>query len=406
MLKQILDSAGLNVRRSAELLGVDPKMLHEWTAGQSAIPDSFVRRLSTVLGVAPETLRSYRKIKGHEADIAPAIWFKFRGEGLKDVDRECVFLIRQLGYYLDQLEKATGSKSTGWNFLFESIRRDTDKQAPPREQGRQAARMFRQTIGLRIGHGGIGEIFRGNLRSNGVLIIESPLPDSNLEGCCFYLGATSLDRPCLFSNTYKRTWFRGNHILLHELGHAIFEACVEGASIDLLQGSEQNPSLSEERAQAFARECLIPREMLVHMSATLGVDWHALTPTKLAELVAKVHAEQRAVLSAAFEYEFITQEELSTYFGFDITRDLKEFSDRALTAEEFIKKRGLKPEWQNKRNTTIPSRSLRLPSTYIHRVLEAVQGGQISASKAAELLMIDETTFYERFHDKVPSYAD
>lgn len=409
MLKQILDSAGLDPQVSAELLGVSPKIFQEWVVGNRAIPESMVWRLSTVLGVSPMTLRNPRKIKGQQGDIAPAIWYKFRGDGLTDADRECVLLIRHLGYYFDQLEQATDSKATGWQLLFEGIRRETDLQAPPREQGRQAARILRQSTGLDKGKTGIGESFRGNLRSRGVLIIESPMPESSLEGCCFYLGATSLERPCVFSNSYKRTWFRSNHILLHELAHAIFDASTDGASIDLLpiQNQKASSSLSEERAQAFAQECLVPREVLIHMSATLGLNLRALTPMQLATLVARTHAEQKTVISAALSNDMISQEEAELYSTFDIASDLLELSERALTADQFIKKKGLKKaEWQDKRNTTIPSRSLRLPVNYVKRVVDAAGIGQISPSKAAEFLMIDESTFYSRFGSQMPEYVE
>ncbi|CAE6778313.1 XRE family transcriptional regulator [Nitrospira defluvii] len=409
MLKQILDSAKLDLQTSAELLGVSPKIFQEWVAGNRSIPDSMVSRLSTVLGVSPLTLRSTRSEQRQQGDVAPAIWFKFRGNGLTDVDREYVLLIRHLGYYFDQLEQATDSRATGWQLIFENIRRETDLQAPPREQGRQAARIFRQLSGLDKGKTGIGEAFRGNLRNRGVLIIESPMPESSVEGCCFYLGATSLERPCLFSNSYKRTWFRGNHILLHELAHAIFDAYTDGASIDLfpLQNQEAQSSLSEERAQAFAQESLAPRDVLIHMSSTLGLNLHALTPKQLATLIAKTHTEQKTVISAALSNDLISPEEAEQYARFDIASDLSELSVRALTTEQFLKRHdSKKDEWRDRRNTTIYSRTLRLPANYIKRVVEATVAGQISPSKAAEFLMIDESTFYSRFGSQMPEYVE
>ena len=55
--------------------------------------------------------------------------------------------------------------------------------------------------------------------------------------------------------------------------------------------------------------------------------------------------------------------------------------------------------------TTLPSRSLRLPVSYIARVLDAVRSLAISESKAAEMLMIDEDTFAERFSSVLEGVA-
>ncbi|BCA55335.1 hypothetical protein W02_24750 [Nitrospira sp. KM1] len=194
--------------------------------------------------------------------------------------------------------------------------------------------------------------------------------------------------------------------MLHELAHAIFDACTEGASIDFLEAKDLIPSLSEERAEAFAKECLVPREVLIHMTSKLGINWHALSSKKLAELVGMTHCEQRTVLSAAVDNELISEDERNNYINLEISEDLLKVSERALSAGQFIRKKGIKPEWQNKRNTTIPTRTLRLPSSYILRVLDALRIGNVSTSKAAELLMIDEGTFYSRFNDKVPAYSE
>lgn len=397
MLKEILNSAGLSPESSAGLLGVSPRIFNEWLAGQRPLPDSMVIRLSTILGIQPELLRVSKKLKGSDADITPAIWYKLRGNRLVDADREFVLLIRQLGFFIHQLEEVTKNKAVGWKVLFESIREATDGQAPPRQQGRQAARMFRESTGLGKGCTGIGEVIRGHLRSLGILVIESPVPESSVEGCSFYIGSGSLDRPTIFANTYSNTWFRRNTVIMHELGHAIFDAQSAGASIDFGDETKTN-DLAEERAEAFSQESLIPREVLRHLAQKHGIRWDAMQPDDLSKLVAETHIEQRVILVAAVMYDLLSEEMAASYLQMNIGSELREQTDHALSAEEYLKKYGAdNAAWVGKRNTTIPSRTLRLPVHYVNSVLEAFRAGIISQGKAAELLMIDEATFEDRF---------
>ena len=51
----------------------------------------------------------------------------------------------------------------------------------------------------------------------------------------------------------------------------------------------------------------------------------------------------------------------------------------------------------SERNTTIPSRRLRLPSLYVSKIIDAFSTCKISRGKAAEMLMIDNDTFLDRF---------
>src|SRR5262249_49474219 len=113
MLQNILDAAGLDPRACAGLLGVNPELSLAWTSGQEPIPESFLPLLGAVLSVSPSVLatqgKNLRRLA--EADITPQIWFKFRGKGLIDADREAVVLIRMIGHYLNELEEATRQKS-------------------------------------------------------------------------------------------------------------------------------------------------------------------------------------------------------------------------------------------------------------------------------------------------------
>ncbi len=402
MLQVVLDSAGLDGQTCARLLGINPAIFAEWSAGQRPIPESVVPLLSAVFSVPPDVLRAPAKqARGiKKEDVTPAIWFKFRGPELINADRECVVLIRQLGHYLNELEAVTRSRSMQWKALFESIRDSTDLQTAPREQGRTAARIFRQSTTLGHGHRGGGEVLRGLLRSLGVLVFESPLKESRLEGCSFSVGSQSATRPCVFANTHHVTWFRRNIVLMHEVGHAIFESAFVGASLDFLDKEETKEPL-EMRAQAFARECLIPKSVLVHTAQTNGIKWTNLSARSLAKLVAETHVEQREVVNASLEAGLIPQETSDELKRVDISQELRDLSAHALSTDEYLELIGSSnsEEWIGKRTTTLTPKPLRLPVGYVMSVVDAYRNSQISLGKAAEYLMVDAPEFIDRFGD-------
>lgn len=402
MLQVVLDSAGLDGQTCAGLLGINPTVFAEWSAGQRPIPESVVPLLSAVFSVPPSVLRTPAKAaKGmKESDVTPAIWFKFRGPELVDADRECVILIRQIGHYLNELEAATRNRSMQWKTLFESIRNSIDLQTAPAEQGRSAARMFRECTSLGHGQKGSGEVLRGLLRSLGVLVFETPLKESRLEGCSFSVGSLAATRPCVFANTHHVTWFRRNMVLMHEVGHAIFESAFVGASLDFMNREDEAEPL-EMRAQAFAQECLIPKSVLIHAAQTNGIKWTNISPRSLAKLVADTHVEQRTVANAAAEAGLVTQESSEELKRFDISQELRELSQHALSTDEYLELIGSTnaQEWIGKRTTTLTPRPLRLPVGYVTSVVDAYRGSQISTGKAAEYLMIDPFEFTHRFGD-------
>jgi Zn-dependent peptidase ImmA (M78 family)/transcriptional regulator with XRE-family HTH domain len=402
MLQLVLDSAGLDAQTCAGLLGISPSVFAEWSAGQRPIPESMLPLLSAVFSVPPSVLRSSPKAAKSmkQEDVTPAIWFKFRGPELVDADRECVVLIRQLGHYLNELEAVTRSRSMQWKTLFASIRNNIDLQAAPREQGRSAARMFREGTSLAHGQKGSGEVLRGLLRSLGVLVFETPLKESRLEGCSFSVGAQSVSRPCVFANTHHVTWFRRNMVLMHEIGHAIFESTYVGASLDFL-GREDATDPLEMRAQAFAQECLVPKSVLVHVAQTTGIKWANLSARSLARLVADTHVEQRTVINAGVEAGLIEPEIAEELKRVDISDELRELSQHALSTDEYLELIGSAnaKEWIGKRTTTLTPRPLRLPVGYVTSVVDAYKGCQISLGKAAEYLMVDDSDFVQRFGD-------
>lgn len=400
MLQRILDSAGLQPTQCADLLGLDRELFAEWTAGSRPIPRSYIPLLSGVLGVQPDIIsKPDKRAGGRPSDILPAVWFKLRGENLVDADRSCVLLMRHLALNMSELEELTGSRPAGWETLFEQIRRDVDSQAPPREQGRQAAKLLLASTGLSVGATGIGEALRPNLRRLGVLIVESPLPGSQVEGMSFYLGGAGVaDRPCVFGNTYRTTWFRRNVVLAHEVAHAIFDAPSAGPMLDFKREDASSLELAEERAQSFAIDLLVPERVLRHVAISKGLDWTSLQPADLAYLVAETHAEPRAILNAAVDAGFVDVELASRYAGFEIGPLVKQLSKHALTVTEFLKSgEASAARYANYRTTTIPSMPMRLPAQFVSAVLRATAVNEISPSRASELLMIDEDMFDTRF---------
>jgi len=403
MLREMLDRTGIEPRKAAGLLGIDTELFEEWLSNQKSIPQSILDTLSSVVGL---DLSPYmqRKVASQEAaSLTPAIWFRFRGERLVSEDREFVFLIRRLGNYINDLEEVTGARAVGWKALFQEIRQRVNIQAPPRIQGIEAANMFRESRGLSSGADGIGEILRGNLRAMGMLVVESPIPESQLEGCCFYLGnrSTESERPCVFANSHHTTWFRRNMILLHEVAHAIFDAESAGATLDFVDEGEPHESLAEQRADAFAQQVLAPRQTLVHVTQRSGIKWNELSPRALARVIADVHAEKRTILRSAFEAGLISMELYAKYGEYDVSALLPSLTQRALSTSEYIKSLTAdEVRWVGKRTTTTTSRPLRLPMPYVKSVVDVWVAGDISAGKAAEMLMIDDDTFAERFAEQ------
>ncbi|MBZ5494455.1 MAG: ImmA/IrrE family metallo-endopeptidase [Acidobacteriia bacterium] len=404
MLQQILSDARLDAKACAGLLGINPSIFDEWASGQRLIPQSIVPALATILGVEPDVFL----VPSKKVTQAGAIWYKLRANELGESDREYVFLIRQLAHYLNELEEVTEERSIAWRSSFDTVFKNVDTQSAPREQGRLAARIFRSERGLTHGATGIGGVIRPHLRMLGLLVIESNIPESVLEGCSFYVGQRPNDRPCIFANNYRTTWHRRNMTLMHELAHAIFDAPGDAASLDYRAVDSITPGcytddVKEQRAQAFALECLIPKEVLRHATQTKGINWSRLQPEQLAMLVQLTTVEAGAVLTAAVEADYITHEQAGVYSMMDIGQLLRDIDERALTTDEYLGRLGLKDApFAGKRSTTIPTRKLTLPVGYINRVLDAVRADKISIGRAAELLMIHKDTFIERF----PAYAE
>jgi Zn-dependent peptidase ImmA (M78 family) len=191
---------------------------------------------------------------------------------------------------------------------------------------------------------------------------------------------------------------------MHELAHAIFDAETSGASVDFLEAqtlSESASDISEERAQAFAREMLIPVEVLRSTAARRGISWRELSSRGLAALVAETHVEQGALIDAAFDYGLVPSEDRERFSRLEIWDEVRAASEHALSSRDYVRKIGAAANaWVGKRTTTVPARSLKLPVHYVVTVLNALRMRAISQSRAAELLMIDDDVFAERFGEQ------
>lgn len=406
VLQRILDAAEIDTAACATALGLNKKVFSEMLAGQRDLPQSILPLAAAVLGVKESVLSSPPR-DARNTDFVPAIWYKLRSSQLSDADREYVLSIRQLAYYQFQLEAATDSQAVGWSSLFEEIRRNTDPQASPTEQGRKAARLFRKSTSLDKGARGIGEVFRGSLRSMGLLVIESVAPHSVFEGCSFYVGPSESPRPCLFANSHKTTWFRRNEILLHELAHAIFDLVSDAATLDLNTLQETpGDDVQERRANAFAQEMLVPTEVLRHLGQQLRLQWDTSNPLDFVPLVAQTHVEHRLLAKALFEANLIGEDQATALSNCNISAHLKELSTHALSTKEFLQTAGSDAILGTKcRTTTAAPRKLLLPPRYVGAVLDALKGQVISRRKAAQMLMIDEYEFDQRFTQE-PAYAE
>jgi Zn-dependent peptidase ImmA (M78 family) len=400
MLKEIIDAVQLSPEFCASVARVPIEQFQDWMNGRQEVPHFVLPELSALLGVSETELLS-RKPTGARSGVAlaPAIWFKLRDSRLGDADREFVGLVKRLGLSMAELDRIINTRSSSiWSATAQGACSKIDRAAPPAQQGIEAADRFRTIMEWDHGQTGIGELLRPTLRRKGLVVIESPVPKSSLEGCCFEIGIEE-KRPCVFANTFKSTWFRRNEIILHEVCHAIFDIENDQVTLDF-SNQPEGADIPEERARAFSQECLVPHSVLMHYSSQLGLHWNRLRVEELAQLAAQIHIEPRLVLRAAYAHALITKELYDLYQSYECASLLRGVSDHALSTREYLQKLATDaPVWMAPNRTTSlgTTRRLRLPSGYVQRVIDATRGGEISEGKAAEMLMMDRYTFAEKF---------
>ncbi|AKF08839.1 XRE family transcriptional regulator [Sandaracinus amylolyticus] len=410
MLKDLLETAQLTKGACAKIIGVSPRVLDEWIAGQKTIPAGYARSLSELFGTPVPALA--RRGELPSPTQMAGVWFRMREDRVSATDRTYVAVLRRLAHSCDQFECATtgSSPSMMWRNVFWGAKRKAmDETASPAEQGRIAARALRTERGLSQGATGIGSVFRQHLRHLGVLVVETPVPDSKIEGCSFYVqSGPQAIRPSIFANSFRSSWFHRNFVLCHEIAHLIFDAESEGASIDFKTEDESSigslsESVTEQRADAFAQEMLVPASVLRHVAQASGINWKRLEAEDLATLVAKLEVEARVILRAAVEGKFLDAEGAARAQTLDYRAHLEQLTERALPAMKYFGRHPeKKSDWLEKRTATAVGVPLYLPPSYVQAVVGAVERGTVSWSKGAELLMVDRRTFMERFGDRVP----
>ena len=408
MLKHIVAATKLPFEFCASLIGVDPDQFSDWMEGRKPVPGFILPELSSVLGVTEaEILNPGNQSRPPSAEaMTPAVWFKLRDDNLIARDREMVGLVRKLGFFLGQLQRARGERLLEYSPLFGTVRAGVDRKLPPSAQGIQAAQAFRGASSLQHGQSGIGELIRPHFRRLGILLVESPLKGSKLEGCCFSVGSGEAPTPCIFANSFGSTWFRRNAVLMHELCHAIFDLEDDPVAIDFIesdQGNSTHTLLNEARAQAFAQEALVPKTVLIQFANKFGLDWTRLSANDLGRLVAEAHVEKQLLLKAALDAGFIDDDQRVAYESVDCAAAVREYSTHALNTREYLRLRAEEsPKWIGEnRNTDIGTRSLRMPVRYVDEVIKALNEGFITVGKAAEMAMMEKPTFLKRFHNLI-----
>ncbi len=400
MLKELLESSKLEPTFCASLLGVAPEHFESWIEGRRSIPRFIVPQLSTIFGVSEQVITD--SVPSGEM-LKPRVWYKLRDEALTVADREMVGLVRKLGFHIHQLQLATGGPLCGHADFLSQVRVAVDAGASMEEQARVAARTFRALASMNHQQQGVGDWFRPFLRRLGFLVVETPLRHSLIDGCSFVVGSGGTTAPCLFANSYKSTWFRRNVVLMHEAGHVIFDVDAEEVVLDY-----KDPMIATERetrAQVFARECLVPESVLTHFTNQFGLKWDALSDRDLARLVAEIHVEQRIILEAARVAKLIDETQFDTYLRFSCEPYLRSYTTHALSTREYFKRWvQSSPKWvPENRNSNLAARPVRLPSSYVGRVIDAYNSGEISLGKAAEMLLMDRETFRRRFSELLVS---
>lgn len=396
MLRDILGSTSLESGLIADLLRVPQQQLMSWVEGTRPVPRFAQKELATILGFELSALNAANA----EDSLRPTIWYKLRShDHHSEADKAVVAFVRKLGANFADVRFLAGwwESSDVSKDLIESVRNKVDPSAPIAQQARVAAETLRAAMGWDHGALGIGNLIRPNLLRTGIIVVESSVSGSELEGCCFSVKLHGSDTQCVFANTYQSDWFRRNSVIGHEIGHVLFDLIFEQATVDYRSDDLSDPR--EERADRFARELLVPLVVLKHWENQFGIHWSALTLDSLAQLIAECHVDAKTLLKSALDNSLISAGDYERYSTYPWLNAVKSYSDHALTTEEFVEK--LKPEeaewFLKKRTVRVGKHDFLLPIGYLKAVLELHDSRRITTSRAAELTMMDRDAFEERF---------
>jgi Zn-dependent peptidase ImmA (M78 family) len=406
MLSEVVNALDIPRDFWPSLAGCSPKQMDEWIAGQRQVPLSVARRISAAVGVPVESIvnpasRITGASPGNTPSTLPPLWLKARDEKLAQTSVMALAVTRLLVSKYDEavslLEEAPGE----YKQLLNDIRGRVDLQATPEIQGQVAADAFLKLTGLGQGARPIGEVLRGALRNRGLLVIETPINDKTLEGFCIPVGAGARARPCLLANSFTTTWFRRNEVLLHELGHAIFDLEGAFALFDVKRADDNfqaTASLAEERASSFALHALLPRRLLVAVG--LNLTDLSSSSSSVASIIGETHAEQGLIARAAVRHGLLSEEEADRFRNVKVSQqDLIRATPHARGLASLSKEELADPrvrEWES-RKTTFPISGVRLPIPFVQVVLRALDTRKITPAKAAELLMVTTTDLSARY---------
>lgn len=399
MLSEVVKALDLPLEFWPSLAACSPKQMEEWLAGQRQLPMSVARRISAAVGVPVDVLIGSATATGGAERTLPPLWLKAREKNLQRASVTALAVTRLLVSKYDEALSLLEEPPGEYKQLLNDIRGRVDLQAPPEVQGEVAADAFLKLTGLGQTARPIGEVLRGALRNRGLLVIETPINDKSLEGFCIPVGAGAKARPCLLANSFTTTWFRRNEVLLHELGHAIFDLEGAFALFDVKTSEEDGETLSslaEERASSFALHALIPRRLLLTVGSSLG----NATSATVAELIANTHAEQRLIAKAVVKYGLLSLELAERFRAVKVSQqDLIRATPHAkglarLDTDQLADARVR--EWET-RKTTFPISGVRLPIPFVQVVLRVLEQRKITAAKAAELLMVTTADLSARY---------
>jgi Zn-dependent peptidase ImmA (M78 family) len=389
-LSTILSTFGVDRKFWTQILRCSDRQLNDWFVGRRELPHSVAETLSEVIGVPADVFSRQRKEPIKPETVLPPLWLKARQSGVDEAGYRAIASARLLAARYEEVLSLVEPSSVSPRLLINEIKEAVDPQRPASVQGALAARAFLNLTTLGKGAVGIGEVIRGFLRARGILILETPIDNAQLEGFCVPVGSEANVRPCIVANSYRTTWFRRNSVILHEFAHAIFDLDAVNGVFDLSARGQED--IAEQRADSFALHALVPQRLLTATLSRQRLHLKNLDEAGMAELISATHAEQGLFIKAAREYGLVSDEEADRLKTLRVARELRARSIHARGLAGLPREALIYPEvldW-GPRLTSFPLEGLRLPIPFVRLVLQALENHKINSGKAAELLMADD----------------
>jgi Zn-dependent peptidase ImmA (M78 family) len=211
-----------------------------------------------------------------------------------------------------------------------------------------------------------------DFRKIGINIFRRALENTDISG--IFLNHPSIGKFILIN--YSEDIFRQRFTTAHEAGHAIFDSDDADNGITFFSRWDKK-DLKEIRANVFASEYLVPKELLDTIQ-----DNKYWSSEKLIEWALKFKVNIKPLLIALKENKLINDIYYETFKGvfvpdaMKIDPELKDLSPFSLERMQYLFKNGLTHE-------------------YVIKCYKAYDKGIISISKMAELLLVDLNGLYE-----------